>query len=444
MVEIDDAARLAETPVHGTALAAIEAGIEAAHPRNAIRDAVTVEGDTFAVGGATYDLAEFDEVIVLGGGKAAGAVAVELEALLGDRIAGGAVVVPEPVETDTVEVIVGGHPLPDAGSVVGAERLLELAEAADERTLVLAVITGGGSATIAAPADDIGLEDLRVTTEALLDAGAAIDELNAVRKHVSAVKGGQLARVAAPATIVSLLVSDVVGDDPGVIASGPTAPDETTFGEAIDACDRYGVDPPASVRRYLEAGARGEHPETPHPGDSVFDRVDNRLLVVGWTAIAASRAVVDEAGYTPCVLSSRLRGEAREIGLSVAAVAEEVADTGNPVSPPAALLTGGETTVSVRGDGTGGPNQELALRAATELPPPAVLASVDTDGEDGSTDAAGALVDSGTVDDPGAASRALSESDAYGYLESRDALIRTGPTGTNVNDLCVVLVTDSE
>lgn len=443
---IDERDRLAETDVHDAALACVEAGIEAAHPWNAIREAVRLDGDDLEIDGDVYDLREYDEMVVLGGGKAAGAIAVELEAVLGDRLSRGAVVVPEPVETDRIEVFVGGHPLPDEGSVAGARRLLELAESADERTLVIAVVTGGGSAMLAAPTEGIGLEDLQAVTEALLDAGVDIDGINAVRKHCSAIKGGQLARAAAPATVIGVLVSDVVGDDPGVIASGPTAPDGTTYEGALDVLDRHGVDAPEAVRRHLEAGARGDVPETPRADDPAFDRVRNRVLLNAWTAIEAAREVAAERGYGPCVLSSRMRGEARESALAHVAVAEEVAATGNPAGAPAALLSGGELTVTVRGEGVGGPSLEFALRAALEmadssaLPEGAVLACVDTDGRDGSTDAAGAVVDAATVEDRREARRALAENDAHGYLEERGALVVSGGTGTNVNDLRVLLV----
>lgn len=437
---IADADRLRRSPVHGTALACVEAGIAAAHPGTAVRERVSLEGSVLAVDGAAYDLDDYDEVVVLGGGKAAGDVVAALEALLGDRLDGGAVVVTEPVETRTVEAFVGGHPLPDEGSLAGAARVLEVAEAADERTLVLAVVTGGASATLAAPAGDVDLEDLRAVTEGLLDAGADVREVNAVRKHCSAVKGGGLARAAAPATVLGILVSDVVGDDPGVVGSGPTAPDPTTYADALDVLDRYGVTAPEAVTRRLRAGEAGRLPETPSADDPAFDRVENRVIANGWTAIEAAREVAIDDGYGGCVLSSRVQGEASEAGLVHAAVAAEVAETGNPVDAPAALLSGGETTVAVRGDGRGGPNMEFALRAAMVLPDGAVLACVDTDGEDGSTPAAGAIVDAETVEEPAAARRALADNDAYGFLDGRGALVVTGPTGTNVNDLRVLLV----
>jgi hydroxypyruvate reductase len=316
---------------------------------------------------------------------------------------------------------------------------------------VLAVITGGGSALLPAPAGNLSLADLQATTDALLESGAAIGEINAARKHCSALKGGRLGAVAAPATVATLVFSDVVGDDLGVIASGPTVLDPTTYADAVAVLDRYDLDVPAAVRDHLAAGAAGEIPETPG-ADADFGHVTTHLLANAWTAVDAAREVARERGYDPLVLSTRVRGEAREQGLAHVAVAEEVAATGTPVDPPAVVLSGGETTVTVRGEGDGGPNQEFALRAALELGGGGsdggsvggpVLAAVDTDGRDGASDAAGALVDVGTVPDADAADAAraaLADNDAGTYLDGRDALVRTGRTGTNVNDLRVVVI----
>lgn len=441
---IQDRPRLARTPAHELALDCIEAGIEAADPRTAVSAAIEVDEAGLTIDGVRYERDRFDEVVVVGAGKASGRMAVALEALLGDWLAGGVVVVPDPVETQRIDAVVGGHPLPDQGSVAGARRVRELAESATERTLVLAAVTGGGSALLAEPAEGIGLDDLREATESLLAAGADIDEINAVRKHSSAVKGGGLVRAAAPATVVGLLVSDVVGDDPAVIASGPTAPDASTYADARAVLDRYGVDTPNPIRRRIEAGDRGDAPETPGPGAPAFDRVRNVVVANAWTALSAAESVATGRGLEPRVLSSRIRGEASEAGSVHAAIAEEVVATGNPVDPPSVLLSGGETTVSVEGSGAGGPNLEFALGAVLALPEGAVLACVDTDGEDGSTDAAGAIVDAGTVTDRSAARHALDRNDAHGYLDDRDALVVTGPTGTNVNDLRVLVVPGSE
>jgi len=436
---IDDRDRLAATPAHDVALSCIEAGIETATPKAVLREALSVEGGVLTVAGSEYDLAAYDSVVVLGGGKAADVVARELEAHLEDYIDRGLVVSTKPVATDTVETTEGSHPIPDADSLAGARRIFQRAKGLGEGTLVLAPITGGGSALLALPAGDITLVDLQATTEELVECGASINEINAVRKHCSAIKGGGLARAAAPATVVGLLFSDVVGDDPGVIASGPTAPDETTYEDALEILDRYDVDVPTVVREHLEAGAAGERAETPaDPG--VLGHVDNHVLADAWTTLAAARDAAAEAGYEPLVLSSRIRGEATEAALSGLAIAEECAATGTPVEPPAVLLSGGETTVTVMGNGDGGPNLEFALRVAVEQPETVVCASVDSDGEDGGTEVAGAIVDGETLSNPQRGRAALLENDALPALEESGAVIETGPTGTNVNDLRVFVI----
>ena len=441
MVSIENEAALGSTSARETALACVRAGIDAARPDRVVADSVRLDGNRLHVADATYDLSGVDRIVAVGGGKAADGVADALEAVLGDLIATGAVVTPDPSDGDQhIERLRGHHPVPSQAGVEGTDRIHELVADADERTLVIAIVTGGGSALLPAPAEGITLSDLQTTTDALLDAGAEIGALNAVRKHLSTLKGGGLAELAAPATVVGLVFSDVVGNDLSVIASGPTAPDESTYGDALDALDRYGVDPPDAVRERLDAGAAGDLPETPRGDDSVFDRVTNHVLADGFTAIDAAREVADDRGYDTCVLSSSVRGEAREAALTHVAVAEEVGATGNPLDAPAVVLSGGETTVTVRGDGVGGPNAEFALAAAIELPEWATLACVDTDGKDGSSDFAGALVDGDTVDDAREARAALGNSDAYGYLGERGAVISTGATGTNVNDLRVLVV----
>jgi glycerate 2-kinase len=427
---------LAATPARDAALACIEAGIEAAHPRTVVREQVVLDGEALRIGNEKYDLSAYDEMVVIGGGKAAAQVAVALESVLGDRIARGAVVTNDPEETTTVDVLPGDHPVPSEEGVESTRWVRRLADSADEETLVFAVVTGGASALLPAPADGISLADLQEATRDLLDAGANIDEINAVRKHCSALKGGQLARAAAPATVVGLLFSDVVGDDPGVIGSGPTAPDGTSFEDALAVLDRYGVE--SAVRDRLERGASGELSETPDEDDHVFDRVTNHVLANGFTALDAAREVADERGYEATILSSRVRGEARESAATHVAVAEEVRATGNPLAPPAILLSGGETTVAVRGAGEGGPNLEFALGSLLELDAGITVASVDTDGRDGSTDAAGALVDDETAVEGG--EEALRENDAHPFLDSVGALVETGATGTNVNDLRVLVV----
>ncbi|MFQ3293222.1 MAG: glycerate 2-kinase [Halobacteriales archaeon] len=449
MVEIEDRDALAGTSARELALKCVTAGIEAALPERVFRRSVSVSANEVRVLDETYDLDSYDEILVVGGGKPAGRVAAVLESVLTavPLSLSGVVVTDDPTETERIDVLEAAHPFPDERGVSGANRVLKAVQGADEETLVLAVIGGGGSALLPAPAGRLSLADLQSVTEALLDAGADIYELNAVRKHCSAIKGGQLSRAATPATVVSLVLSDVAGDDLSVIASGPTAPDESTFEDALAVLDRYGIDAPATVRERLEggaAGAEGAPSETPGPGDPAFDRTSNQVLANGRTALDAARDTARDQGFEPVVLSSRLRGEAREVGTTLAAVAEEVRDGGDPVAPPAVVISGGETTVTVRGDGVGGPNQELALGAA--LPGEVedwALAAVDTDGRDGGTDAAGALVGEGTVSDAEtaeAARDALADNDVFPFFDDRDALIRTDRTGTNVNDLHVLVV----
>jgi len=440
MVSIENEAALGSTPSRETALACVRAGIDAARPDRVVAESVRLDGDRLHVADATYDLSDVDRIVAVGGGKAADGVADALERVLGDRITAGAVVTPDPGDGDRIERLRGDHPVPSRAGVEATDRIRELVATADERTLVLAIVTGGGSALLPAPAEGVTLADLQSTTDALLDAGAEIGDLNAVRKHLSTLKGGGLAELAAPATVVALAFSDVVGNDLGVIASGPTAPDESTYGDALDALDRYDVEPPETVGERLRAGAAGDLAETPGADDPVFDRVTNHVLADAFTAIDAAREVATDRGYDTCILSSSVRGEAREAALTHVAVAEEVKATGNPVPAPAVVLSGGEATVTVRGDGVGGPNAEFALAAAVELPDAATLACVDTDGKDGSSDFAGAVVDADTVEDVRAARRALGNSDAYGYLGGRNAVVGTGATGTNVNDLRVLVV----
>ena len=424
-------------------LASIDAGINAAHPHTVISESVDFDDTRLTVGEAIYELESYDEVLVLGGGKAAGAVAEALERELGGEIDGGTVVTTAPGETERIHQVEGTHPLPSLRNVEGTRRILDRAESAGADALVLGVITGGASALLSAPVDGVSLEEYRTLTEQLLHSGATIDELNAVRKHLSRIKGGRLAAALAPATVVGVVFSDVVGNPLDVIASGPTAPDTTTYEDARRVIERYGLDVSDSVRQVLGEGVRGERSETPGEGSEVFERVNNHILADNRTAVDGAAAVCEARGYPTAILSSRIEGEASVAGGVHAAIAQECLDTGEPFDPPVALLSGGETTVTVTGHGVGGPNQEFALAAALECSSEElVLASVDTDGIDGPTDAAGAIVDSTTVDavDVEAARTALDANDAYTFLDSRDALVRTGPTGTNVNDLRVVLI----
>ena len=441
MTRIENRSALPDSPAHGALLDSLVAGIEASDPATVVDESVSLNGNCLGVDGANYDLTAYEEVIVLGGGNAASQVARALEDVLGDRLDGGLVVTDDPVETDRVEVLPGDHPVPSERGVASTRALLERARAVGEETLVLGVITGGGSALMAAPAPGIALSDLVETTDRLLHCGAPIREMNAVRKHLSALKGGQLAAAVAPARTVSLVLSDVVGNHLDVIASGPFVPDTTTYADAQAVVDRYTLALPDPVLNHLEAGAAGEREETPKPGDAVFEQVDTHVVADGMTALEAAADRVDAAGYEPLILSSRVEGEASEAAKTHAAVANESNATGTPIDPPVAILSGGETTVTVDGEGSGGPNQEFALSAGLSLEDGAIVGAVDTDGIDGASDAAGAIVDEKAID-RGAAQRALDQNDSGAYLATRNRVIVTGKTGTNVNDLRVFLVDD--
>ena len=384
----------------------------------------------------------FERVVVLGCGKASGAMARAAEDVLGDRVAEGFVVVKDgyTVPLARIHLSEAGHPVPDERGLAASATLLELARSAREDDLVLFLVSGGGSALTPAPAPPVTLTEKQEVTRLLLTAGATIGELNAVRKHLSRFKGGLLARAAWPATVLTLALSDVIGDPLDVIASGPTAPDPTTFAVALEVLERrrVWVRTPASVLDRIEAGLKGQIEQTPKPGDPVFSRVTN--LVIGNNALITDAAVAaaQRLGYRPHFLTRELQGEARE-------VARELLERARGLQPPACLVAGGETTVTVRGRGKGGRCQEFALAAALELQPGdglTVLAA-GTDGTDGPTDAAGAVVDGATVGKGSAAGadarRALADNDAHHFLGASGDLIVSGPTNTNLLDLYLVL-----
>lgn len=424
--------------------------LAAVDPYQCVRQVLQRSGARIRAGGAMVNLEHVAHVWVLGFGKAAAVMAQAVEDVLDDYVDGGIVVVKDgyAVPTRRVQVMEAGHPVPDERSVQGAQAVLALAQKAQEDDLVLVVISGGGSALLTLPAEGVTLEDIRTTTEVLLRAGATINELNAVRKHLSAVKGGQLARALAPARVIGLVLSDVIGNPLDVIASGPLSPDPTTFADAWAVLEKYRVldKVPPRVREHLQAGMAGAVRETPKPGDPVFDRV--HMVIVGdnaHAATAAARAAANR-GYRALILTTFLEGEAREVAKAVAALGKEVVRHRRPVPPPACLILGGETTVTVGGGGKGGRNQELALSAALTLEgwPDITVIALGTDGTDGPTDAAGGMVDGGTVQRARDAGldplRHLQNNDAYPVLAATHDLIRTGPTRTNVNDLVLVFV----
>ena len=392
------------------------------------------------------DFSRFDNVYVVGAGKAGVSMAEAAERVIGRRIAAGFLNVKDAGRTKLrrIELHQSGHPVPDQRGVAGAERIAEIAKAAGRRDLVVCLISGGASALMPLPAERVTLDQKQAATRLLLASGADIHEINTVRKHISGIKGGQLARLAAPARVEALLLSDVIGDDPGVIGSGPAAPDPSTFADALQVFDKYNLRSrvPAAVRTRLEEGAGGHVPETPKPGDPVFDRVRNTVVRSNRMALAAAESRARDLGFRTLRLSSEIQGEAREIARAHAAIAREISRSGHPVRPPACLISGGETTVTLKGDGLGGRNQEFVLAAALDIAglPDTVVFSAGTDGSDGPTDAAGAIADGATLARKPDARAWLDRNDSYRYFEALGDLIKTGPTHTNVMDVQVILV----
>jgi glycerate 2-kinase len=432
------------------ALAIFHASVKAVDPAEAIRRHVRVEGGKLRAGGRRYDLERCRHIYVIGAGKAAAVMAGALEGLLGRRIAGGLVNVKygHTAKLKRVECNECGHPVPDEAGVAGARRIADIAASAGNEDLVLCVISGGGSALLPLPAEPVTLEEKQAVTRLLLQCGANIHEINAVRKHVSAIKGGQLARMCAPAAVLALMLSDVIGDDLDVIGSGPTAPDSSTFGSAKAVLERYGVweKAPASVRERIERGMAGEIPETPKPGDRLFARVSNVIVGSNKLAVEAAAAKARQLGYRPLVLSTTIEGETRDVARVHAAIAREIVMSGRPVRRPCCVISGGETTVTLRGDGLGGRNQEFALAAAGDIAglDNLVVLSAGTDGTDGPTDAAGAMAFPDTVERARRlgmeARQYLDRNDSYHFFKPLGDLILTGPTGTNVMDIRLVLV----
>lgn len=441
----------------------IEALLRRADPEAMIEDGLAIEEDALTVRTAetelTLDLRKYDRVLLLGLGKASARMARAVEAKLGGRLSGGVVVTKrghgEPLEK--VELFEAGHPVPDEVGVRSARRMEELLRETDEETLCIMVVSGGGSALLVSPYRDehreITLEEIQETTRLLLSCGAAIQEINCIRKHLSNVKGGRLARMMAPATSLNLILSDVVGDDPASIASGITAPDRTTYDEALRIARWYNIldDLPSSVQEVIKLGASGDIPETPGPEDKVFEKVHNVVIGSNSQALYAAAAAAEELGYRTATLTARLSGEAREIAKLFPAMARDVREQEMLLKPPACILAGGETTVTLAKEhGTGGRNQEMTLAVLREMAtsPDAFenvsFASLGTDGNDGPTESAGAWITSEIVgkgaSDIQSLEDALSRNDAYPYLEKLGAHIITGPTNTNVCDVQITLV----
>ena len=412
------------------ALRIFRAALDAADAGNAVARHVRFDGETLVAGGRRYRLSKFDRVQVIGAGKAGAAMARAVERLLGRRLAGGFVSVKDAggVRLRRVTLHESGHPIPDERGLEGARRIAEITRHAGERDLLICLISGGASALAPMPAESISLGQMQDVTQRLLLAGATIHELNTVRKHVEQLKGGQLAQLAHPATVIALILSDVVGDDLDVIGSGPTVADRSTVQDAEAIFQKYGIDPLPL-----------------HETPKTLERVQNVIVGSNRQAMDAAAKEARALGYRTLALSSMIEGEARDIAGMHAAIVKEIHASGRPVRAPACILSGGETTVTVRGGGLGGRNQEFVLAAAIALEGcgPVTIFSGGTDGADGPTDAAGAIADERTV----ARGKALgmdvrlylAENDSYHFFEKLEALVKTGPTGTNVMDVRILL-----
>lgn len=433
------------------AINALNAALEAVDPKVIIQSQVKVNGDTLKVGNLSFNLHEFGNVFVVGGGKASGCMAEALEELLGNRIKDGAVNVPyasPSCQTQKIKLQHASHPIPDISGVKGASRMLDLVGQARENDLIICLLSGGGSSLMPQPCSGISLEDKKKVTDALLKSGATINEINTVRKHISGIKGGWLAKKAYPATVVNLILSDVVDDPLDSIASGPTVPDSSTFHDAAEILKRYKLwgKVPSSVTKVLSNGEKGLIPETPKADDKAFTKVHNFVVGNTLTATLAAYNNIKKTGLNTLLLSSRLEGQARDVGTIFASIAKEIVASGHPVPKPAGIVAGGETTVAVVGKGKGGRNQEIALVSALKISNAdgVVVASISTDGVDGPTDAAGALADGKTLlrsHELGLdLRRFLEENDSYSFFTKLGDLIFTGPTGTNVCDVLVVVV----
>jgi len=431
------------------ALKSLEHALNAVDPKQIIASNVALKNSSLNVNGYRFDLKKFKKIYVIGGGKASGAMAEALEQVLDKRIKEGFVNVPHGNKNKTAIINLHGanHPIPDEAGVEGTRRMLEIAEKAEQDDLVICLLSGGGSSLMPLPRGNISLADKRTITDALLKSGATINEINTIRKHISDFKGGWLAKKAYPATILNLVLSDVVGDPLDFIASGPTVPDSTTFADAVKVLRKYGLwdKAPAAVKEVLSDGEKGKIPETPKASDEAFRKVFN--VVVGnnrFASLAACKQLKAE-GLNTLLLTASLEGEARHVGVMLASMAREILVSGNPVSKPAGLVAGGETTVTVTGKGLGGRNQELALAAVLKMKEMdgVVLASLSTDGIDGPTDAAGAIVDGKTLAraaEKGLAPEVfLAENNSYNFFSKLGDLIFTGATGTNVNDITVIV-----
>ncbi|MCG8565931.1 MAG: glycerate kinase [Desulfobacterales bacterium] len=437
------------TPHRKDLMQIFNAALDAVRPDRALIRHLKIENNILMAGEQHLDLDEIDQIIVVGAGKGAAPMAAALEEILGDRISQGKVCVKydHTVPTQRIELVEAAHPVPDGAGEAAAHGMLDLVAQAGERDLVICLITGGASALTPATVEGITLEQVQTMTRKLMAWGADIHEINTLRKHFSSFGGGQLAAAAMPARVISFIISDVIGDDLDVIASGPTTPDRSSYQDGLDILDKYrGKDQlPAPLVRHLEEGRNGRLPETPKPDHPAFARVTNILAATNAQALEAAAAKARDLGYATEILTATMDGEARERARELVETARKIHHNSH-VQTPVCLLAGGETTVTLKGRGKGGRNQEMALAAANHLIPgeDITLLCMGTDGSDGPTDAAGGFACPETLKaiqtnglNP---NHFLDQNNAYEFLHRTQSLVKTGPTLTNVMDLVLILI----
>ncbi len=420
-------------------------------PEQLVKKKVRILDSIFIVEEREYDLNNYENIYVVGGGKACAPMANAMEGLLGDKIDNGIIVVKydHGLPLEKIETVEASHPIPDENGKKGTSDILRLLSKTGEKDLVICLISGGGSALLVQPHKEITLQDIQTTSAELLACGATIDEINTVRKHLSSIKGGQLAKAAYPSTLITLILSDVVGDPVDIIASGPTVPDESTFDDAYAIIQKYSLEEkiPRNACGFISRGKMGEIEETPEGGNEIFDNTQNVIVGSNKIALEAAETKAREMGYNTIILSSLVEGESREAAKFFAAIAKEISRTGTPVPKPACIIAGGETTVTLKGNGKGGRNQEFALSAAMEIEgcEGVVILGAGTDGTDGPTDATGAIVDFNTCKSAREKfylnpEEFLSRNDSYNFFKKTGEHIITGPTMTNVMDIMVSLI----
>ncbi len=432
------------------AIESLECAIEAADPKKLLYSKLILKNSTLIIDSYDFDLKQFKNIYVIGGGKAAGTMSEVIEDILGDRITAGQINVPygNKYKSKIIKICEANHPIPNQAGIEGTKQIMAIAEQATQQDLVICLISGGGSSLMPLPREGITLEDKKAITEALLKSGASINEINTVRKHISAYKGGWLAKTVYPAMLINLILSDVIGDPLDVIASGPTVPDKTTFMDAKNILQKYNLwtNLASSIHNAILEGIEGNIQETPKPADPAFKKVYNIIIGNNKLSSIAALDYLKMKGLNTLLLSTTLEGEAKQAGKDLAAVAINITSQGKPLLRPAGIVAGGETTVTVTGRGIGGRNQELALSAALKLQgiENCVIASLSTDGVDGPTDAAGAIVDGFTISQSEKqkmnAKEYLENNDSYSFFKKLSSLIITGPTGTNVNDISVIVI----